>query len=326
MATLGANFLTLADWAKRVDPDGSVPDIVEMLKETNEILDDMLITEGNLPTGHRTTVRTGLPDVTWRKLNYGVQPSKSRTAQVDDTCGLLEARSQVDEKLAALNGNDASFLMSEEMPFVEAMSQEMAGGMFYFDTDTTPEKFLGLAARYPALATSNVINGGGSGSDLTSIWLVNWGPQTCFGIFPKGSKAGLSREYKGKEAVTDAQTPAGTYYSHVSQYKWELGLCVRDWRYIVRICNIETGAGEANVVDPELLIRAIGKMPSMRTMGGRPAFYMHKDVWTDLNVLAMNKPNLGLSWQEIFGQRVLTFWGIPLRQCDQILVTEDALA
>jgi hypothetical protein len=284
----------------------------------------MIVTEGNLPTGHRTTVRTGLPDVTWRKLNYGVQPSKSRTAQVDDTCGLCEARSVVDEKLAALNGNDASFLMTEELPFIESMSQEMAGGLFYFDTDTNPEKFLGLASRFPALATSNVVNAGGSGSDCTSVWLVNWGPTTCFGIFPKGSKAGVSREYKGKEPVADGQTPAGTYYAHVSQYKWELGLCVKDWRHIVRICNIEV-TGTTNIIDPDLLIDAIGKLPSMRTMMGRPAFYMHKNIWTQLNKLAMNKSNAALGINEVFGRKVTTFWGIPLRQVDQLLLTEDAL-
>ena len=86
MATIGANALTLADWAKRLDPQGKVPSIVELLAQTNEILQDMLWVEGNLPTGHRTTVRTGLPTVAWRLLNNGVQPSKSTTAQIDEQC------------------------------------------------------------------------------------------------------------------------------------------------------------------------------------------------------------------------------------------------
>lgn len=60
MATLSSNALTLADHAKRVDPMGKIPRIVEMLSNSNEILDDMLFIEGNLPTGHRTSIRTGL--------------------------------------------------------------------------------------------------------------------------------------------------------------------------------------------------------------------------------------------------------------------------
>lgn len=87
MAALGTSVLTLSDWAKRLDPQGKVPSIVELLSQTNEILDDMLWREGNLPTGHRINCRTGLPTVAWRLLNAGVQPSKSTTSQIDEAVG-----------------------------------------------------------------------------------------------------------------------------------------------------------------------------------------------------------------------------------------------
>lgn len=199
MSTIGTK-LTLADWAKRIDPGGKVDKIVEMLNETNEILDDMVWLEGNLPTGHRTTIRTGLPSATWRKLNYGVQPSKSTTIQVDDTCGMLEAYAEVDKKLADLNGNTAEFRLSEDRAFIEAMNQEFADILIYGDTDTNPEKFLGLAPRYSDILAgtsygkNNVLNAGGSGDDTSSIWLVVWGPNTVHGIFPKGSKAGIETQ------------------------------------------------------------------------------------------------------------------------------------
>ena len=91
MATLSVTNPTLVDFAKRTDPDGKIDSIVEMLAETNEVLEDMSFQEGNLPTGHRSTIRSGLPASTWRKLNYGVQPSKSTTVQITDTCGMLES-------------------------------------------------------------------------------------------------------------------------------------------------------------------------------------------------------------------------------------------
>ena len=62
MATIGGTVLTLSDFAQRLDPDGSVPDIAELLNEKNEVLSDMLWVEGNLPTGMRTTQRAGLPN------------------------------------------------------------------------------------------------------------------------------------------------------------------------------------------------------------------------------------------------------------------------
>src|SRR5690606_9185016 len=105
MSVLGQYVLTLLDWAKRLDPSGKTAKIVELLAQTNEILADMLFLEGNLPTGHRTTVRTGLPAVYWRLLNMAVPSSKSQTAQITEGCGMLEAWSKVDVDLANLNGN-----------------------------------------------------------------------------------------------------------------------------------------------------------------------------------------------------------------------------
>src|SRR3990172_1913218 len=155
MATLGASVLTLADWAKRLDPDGKVPSIVELLSQTNQILDDMMWMEGNLPTGHRTTVRTGLPTVAWRLLNQGIAPSKSTTAQIDEAAGMLEAWSEVDVDLAKLNGNQAAFRLSEARAFIEAMNQEMAATLFYGNSGTAPEEFTGVAPRYSSLSAHN---------------------------------------------------------------------------------------------------------------------------------------------------------------------------
>jgi len=142
-AVLGSGALTLADWAKRLDPDGKVPTIVELLAQTNELLADMLFLEGNLPTGHRVTIRTGQPTVYWRMMNQGVPPSKASTAQVDEQAGMLEAWSEVDSALARLNGNVSAFRLSESKAFIEAMNQEMASTVIYGNGGLAPEEFTG---------------------------------------------------------------------------------------------------------------------------------------------------------------------------------------
>ena len=182
MATLSNNSLTLADWAKRVDPDGRVPIVAELLSQSNEILEDCVFKEGNLPTGERVVIRTGLPTVYWRALNQGIPSSKSTTAQVDEACGILEARSEVDKDLAMLNGNTAQFRLSEDTAFLEAMNQTQATTMFYGNPGVDPKQFLGLAARYSdstAANGQNILKAGGSGSDNTSIYLVVWGHYSC---------------------------------------------------------------------------------------------------------------------------------------------------
>lgn len=332
MATLASNALTLADWAKRLDPDGKVPSIVELLSQTNEILQDMQFIEGNLPTGHRTTVRTGLPSVAWRLLNQGVQPSKSTTAQVDESCGMLEAWSEVDKDLAMLNGNTAAFRLSEAQSFIEAMNQEMAQTLFYGNAGLAPEEFTGLSIRYSdstAANGQNILKAGGAGSDNTSIWLVCWGAQTIHGIFPKGSKAGLLHEDLGEVTVETSAGIAGTRLrAYQDHWQWKTGIAVKDWRYAVRIANIDVSnlVAKSSAADLiELMIKATHRIPALGM--GKCAFYMNRTVKQMLDIQRRDDVQSGgsLVYNEVDGKLIPSFRGIPIRTCDAILETEAAI-
>jgi hypothetical protein len=332
MATLGANVLTLADFAKRVDPDGKVPSIVELLSQSNEVLQDMLWMEGNLPTGHRTTVRTGLPTVAWRLLNQGVQPSKSTTAQVDEQCGMLEAWSEVDKDLAMLNGNTAAFRLSEAQAFIEAMNQEMASTLFYGNAGLAAEEFTGLSIRYSDVASvsgQNILDAGGTGSDNASIWLVAWGAQTVHGIFPKGSKAGLIHEDLGEVTVETTAGVAGTRMrAYQDHWQWKCGVALKDWRYCVRIGSIDISnlVAKSSAADLiELMIKAIHRLPTMGL--GKPVFYMNRTVFQMLDIQRRDDviSGGGLIYADVDGKVVPTFRGIPIRKVDALLETEAAI-
>lgn len=324
MAIKGTNALTLADHAKRMDPDGKIPAIVELLSQTNPILTDMVYVEGNLPTGHRTTIRTGLPAAAWRLLNYGVQPSKSTTAQVTDSCGMLEAYAEVDKALADLNGNTNAFRLSEDQAFLEAMNQQMAETLFYGDTRINPQRFTGLSARYNDLTAKNaqnIIDAGGTGSNLTSIWLVVWGTNTVHGIFPKGQAAGLSHKDKGEVTLEDAEK--GKYEGYRTHYKWDNGLTVRDWRYVVRIANIDTtklGANDGPNL-ATLMVQALHRIPNLQM--GNAVFYMNRDAAEYLDIQATEKASLAISVKETEGVWWTSFRGVPVRTCDALLSTES---
>lgn len=330
MAVIGNNVATLGDVAKRLDKDGKIDKIVEMLKDTNEILDDMLFVEGNLPTGHKTTIRTGLPEAAWRMLNYGVPQSKSQTQQIMDSCGMLEAYAEVDKALADLNNNTAAFRLSEDQAFLQAMNKEMAHTLFYGDTSVNPERFLGIAPRFASLDASkaataeNIVNAGGS-SNLTSIYLVAWGANTVFGIYPKGSKAGFQHNDLGEVTLSmtlpDGRT--GQYQGYRTHYKWDIGLVVRDWRYIVRIANIDL----ASITDAKLIdcmIEASEMLPDERL--GRPVWYMNRSARTKLRLARLNKTNVQLTFDTVEGKKVMAFDGIPVKRCDAISKDEAKVA
>lgn len=327
--TLGANVLTLADWAKRVDPNGGVPQIIENLTQINSILEDMSFVEGNLPTGMRSTIRTGLPAVYWRLINQGTPPSKSTTAQVDEQSGILEAWSEVDPLLARLNGNVAAFRDSEAQPFREAMSQEMASTLFYGNSSTAPEEFTGLSARYSSLSAANAQNiiDGGGGSDNTSIWLIVWGPNTVTGFFPKGSQAGLEHNDYGEVTVeTTAGIAGNRMRAYQEMWQWQMGVSVRDWRYAVRIANIDVSVLIGNDANSaklfQLMTAATYAVPSL-TMG-RPVFYVNRTVAKYLDIQGQDRVSSGggLTYENLDGRRIMSFRGIPVKVVDALLENE----
>lgn len=333
MAVLSTAALTIAEWAKRLDPDGKVPVIVELLSQTNEILLDMRWIEGNLPTGHRTTVRTGLPTVAWRLLNQGVTPSKSTTAQIDEQAGILEAWSEVDVDLAKLNGNVQAFRLSEGRAFIEAMNQEMAGTLFYGNGGLAAEEFTGLAPRYSSLSAQsgqNIINGNGSGSDNSSIWLVVWGDQTCMGIFPKGSKAGLDHADYGEVTVELTAGIAGSRMrAYQERWQWKAGIALKDWRFVSRFANIDVSDLVAKVNAADLIegmIKMIHRIPSLSM--GKPAFYMNRTLFQMLDIQRRDDviAGGGITYENVDGMMRPTFRGIPIAKCDALLETEATVA
>ncbi|MBW7929802.1 MAG: hypothetical protein H3C57_00640 [Gammaproteobacteria bacterium] len=335
MAVLNAGQLTLADMSKRLGPDGKVDPIAELLSQQNEILEDIVWKEANQPTSHVVTIRTGLPAVYWRQYNAGVPTSKSTTAQITEPCAMLEARSHIDAKLLTLNGNSAAFRLSEESPFIEAMNQEMTGKIFNGNVAADAKTFSGLATRYSLVSAgngNNVIKAGGSGSDNASIYLIVWGEQTAFMTFPKGSRAGLSSRDLGEESVQDG---SGNWYQAArSLYQWDAGLVVKDWRYVVRIANIDvsdwigvTGTQATSAVTNliKLMMRAIARIPNFSM--GRAAFYANRSIQEGLMIQALDKSSNALGIQPAlsqFGQNInqLTFMGIPVRGVDQLGIAE----
>jgi major capsid protein gp7 len=333
MATIGT-AVNLIDFAKRLDPDGGIAAIAEILSQANDLIPDIMWREGNLPTGDRVTVRTGLPSIFFRMINQGIPSSKSTTAQIDEGTAMMEARGQIDQTLAQLNGLESSFRASENAPFLEAMAQTFARTFWYGNTGLDPEQFTGMSPRYsddsgPANA-ENIINAGGVGSDNTSIWLIGHGDQGIYGITPKGLPSGLTHEDLGLQDAFDASAATPTnnrFRAYMDLYQWKCGVCVKDWRYAVRIANIDVSnlVAETSAADIlELMAVAVDKPPSLEN--AKWAFYCSRTVRTMLRIQCMQKPNVYLNLGQEEGQRKLNFDSIPIRLSDQLLATEAAVA
>jgi hypothetical protein len=212
------------------------------------------------------------------------------------------------------------------------MNQEMASTAFYGNSSTAPEEFNGFSIRYSSLSAANgqnIITGSGSGSDNSSIWLVGWGAQSCHGIFPKGSKAGLSHEDLGLTTVEVTAGIAGNRMrAYQDRFQFKAGLVLKDWRYVARIANIDISnlVAKSSAADLiELMIKAIHRLPNFNC---KPVFYMNRTVFQMLDIQRRDDviAGGGLDYAMVDGKVQHSFRGIPIRVCDALLETEATIS
>lgn len=339
MAVLNPNYPTWLDVARRTE-DRQIAKIVEITSARSPMIRDAAVIEGNLTTGHKTTQRTGLPTAAWRMLNQGVPQSKSTTQQVIDSVGMLETYAEVDKALADLNGMSAAFMASEDIAFLEAMTQQVEQTLLAGDTTLNPERFMGLAPRYnvsgtnPLISSYNVmknLGAAGTGGSNSSIWLITWGPMTTHMIYPKGSKAGWNRQFLGQQTKTEftaAGADTGRQYEILrTHYKWDCGLTVRDWRANIRICNIDTTSAASVGAIEETIIKAVHRLRRPGIASGQTVAYMSEAMHAYLDIRAQAKTQVHLTHGQWAGEDVLMLRGsIPIRTSDAITNAEGVIA
>lgn len=331
MATVGANALTLNDYKKRMAPGGYIDEIIEVLAQSNPILDDMTWMEGNLLTGNKTTLRSALPTPGIRYINAGITPDKSSTKQIVDTSVILESRSEVDTELLALAPDKEAFRRSEDKGFIEAFGQKVAEMVMYGNTEVSPDTFNGLDIRHRIMGVNTVTAqgyttidaGGTTASSMTSAFLVEWGDRATTGIYPREATAGLVHEDLGRRTVYDA---AGKpFEAMVSLFKWKCGLTCRDFR----------GAGAVRNILPSLLTtgtaaQKLGIMGSILKAHDRMrhpercVLYVSTELYTALKIYLMDKTNSYVTRETLEnGINILRVDGMKVVRLDCMINTES---
>lgn len=334
MATVGNTFLTLKDMYSQMEGDGKVTaTIIDLFVQSNPMLEDAIAVECNDGTNHKTTVRNGLPEPQFRKFYQGVKNSKGEYTQVTDTVGMLSDYSNVDKELADLNGNTNQFRLNEATAHIQGMNNVVQENIIYGNKGKNSASFDGFATRYNTISTTpgdlgyQVLSAGGQGSDNTSIYLIGWGDKSAHLIYPKGSQAGLEHKDLGEKTVQDGN--GDDYQAYRDYFSWKVGLCLRNYRASGRIANIDVSdLSSANAAD---LIENMVKLyhrckKHAKLSGAKLVWYVNETIETYLHLQAMNKSNVRLTIEEVAGEPVLKFLGIPVKCCDAILNTEAVVS
>ena len=302
--------------------------IIELQAQTNDIFQVLPLKECNDGTKEKVVLRTSLPEVAWRMLNKGVKPSKSAAGEISFTTGGVEAIADIDERQMQLNGNSNEYRMRENSGHQEAMTQKMCQTLFYGDEKINPAGFTGLGAYYYSFTQQDdiyknqIVNAGGTGHKLTSLWIVTFGLDTIHGIYPKGVPAGYRYRDNGRVRVGDES--GGSFWAYESQYNWDLGLAVRDPRYAVRLANIDTTQRDDTTFIAKL-IDAMGRIQDPYKANTKTVILCNRDVRTYLRILASEKKNVMLNFADFMGKKLTHLDDAPIIRNDAIMTTEEQL-
>lgn len=342
MATSTPGVMTYSEWALRQDPNGGTSELVNLLSQNNPMLSDMLARECQSGNAYEFTQVVKLPVPVRRSYNQGVTPTQGAVAKQVQTAIEYADTVQIDNSLARLNGNLAALRYEEVQLHMQALGQLVASDLFYSNNLADPTSFTGLANIYSTVSTStsqianNVIDGGGTGSTNSSMWLIGWGPKQIHTIFPNGMPAGLQHMDQGLQNAYD--TDGKKYLAWQDWLSWNIGLAIHDWRYGVRTANIDVtlfgGASAANLIGaltamaqkPPVIPAGAGPVQTSDSpdvvMPSRNAIYVNRTVYLALDLQAQNKTNVLLQMREWEGHVILAYRGIPIQPSDALVNTE----
>ena len=331
--------------AAKMTNNQEIVDVAEVLNETNDIVSDAIVQRANDITSHVVSRRTALPAVSWVKVGNGWNATSGLLNQVREQMGMLKARYLCPEDVMRLQPNPAKYRMQQERAYIESMGQELANtlvgnasGGALSPTTAPPEEFAGFQYRLNSLSTNDtsyVLSNGHAADDNTntSIFFVQWKPGGVYLIHPRNTDGGgLKKKDEGRVytsgdnsvASTSASSPNPTnsLWAYVTEFSWDVGLCVEDTRCVKRLANIDPDHTATDTLDEDKIIQIRNNFKSNDTI----YMYCNETVFTQLQILAKDKTNVHWTEQNPFGKPQMYFLDMPVRRCDAITNVEGIIS
>lgn len=320
MPTRNIVFQMTALEVARRSSDPNAFTIIETMSMTNTMLTELPAIQANDGAVHTHLLRRSYPGGEHRIYNRGVGQRSSQTEPVQDRIAMLEAYSKVDEALARHGGNPQALYQSEAMAFLAGMGLDQADDLIYGSHAQHPDQIDGLALRLSKIDGEHCFDFGGTGSALTSVYLVAAGPQACHLIYPRGSSSvGVSREDLGVQTTRDEDSKE--YQAHIDHFIAEYGIAIEHPDAVIRIANIPvtlTAAQRSDLI--ELVLRQQKRLTKgiVNTVlfGNADAIYQIERGGREAQVVVYPDTDM-------YGKPVVSINGLRIREQDAILSSED---
>lgn len=326
-----SGYYTMVDIANEYQ-DKQLVFIANSLARLNEIMQDAPMTEANEIFSHKGAQDASLPSPGFRRFNEGVAPTTAKSRPIIEGLAICEDYSLVDYELYRIQPKKEVWRQGKDRKHIEGMSQKMANEVFNGNLATDPAGIKGLVKRFDSLTTYpngdstweyNVQDNGGS-TNRTSIWVIEWDPEECCFVYPRGSKGGIEFEDLGKK--TEVDSTGKRFESLTSHFLWKMGIFISDERRVQRIANISS-TGTSDIFNEDKLIDAILRTPSRGANRAAIKIYCNARMLSQMWKRLKDKNNVHFtSGEGLSGRRPLDFDGYPFRICDAISNAESAAA
>lgn len=253
-------------------------------------------------------------------LNGPVPSITSGTEEITEPVKMYEADSLVDERLL-LGVKDAYKVRdSEDELNLAGIIQDWVYQLIYADLGDTPDAMKSLVKRRPNILANRVWSAGGSGSDETSLWLIELSKRGFYMVHGNDS-AGLKNEDRGKHRVT-VPVGTGSMWAWVRHYGIWGGMVLRDERALLRYANIDADGGTYGF-SASTFIAMKNRLPSL---GRNAVAFVNRDLKVQLDQQAYTKSNVSFTLREVQNYGPITFIAdVPVRMLEAILSTETAI-
>lgn len=315
---------TLLDIMNQIGPDGNLLTVAEVLQKETPILKDAVWVEANDTVQHVYSRRTSLPKSELLKFNKGVKGNIGTTEQETSGLSARGNRPWYDARLVDLAPNKAEYRNQQSRAVIMGIGQEFDSDILYANKATDAAAFDGIETYVDSLANEMVISGGGQGTDKnTSAYIVAWDVTNgAFMAYPRGSMAGVKYEDKGRRSKDMGDGSVLEVYEDYVEIAG--GLCVADKRAIARYCNIDVSNPDANTFHENNLIILLNKMPA--TLRSKAVIYVSRSLKSAIEIRMNSKDNAYYTRENVFGEQVTMFQGVPVRLDEMISEYEDVVA
>lgn len=334
---INAQF-TLLERAKRSADGKKILPILDVMDKLGvpAFLQDVPYFQANQGLKHRIIRTNSRPTPTRRSFYQGVLRTALTTQLIYEPVILFEERVEIDEDHLDTIENPKEVRRQEVEAHMASLIEACADSIFNDAMTSGSEYVQGLAARmnilsHPGHSSNTTLPfcwDNGASATLGSIYMIEYGPKACHGLYPsgntvRGSQFGIIARNKGKEALTETSSTLATYYAYVTQLKKWFGLAVNDDRKIARIANINCTRGGQNGVNEDVIIEALNHGRFNRS---RTRMYMNPYLKTQVDIRAKDKSNVQWAIKDVFGEPIMTFQGLPIRVLDETILAADETA